>query len=184
MNNHIVYVGYLDGTCVYVGEGKPNRYKHLNSGVSHVYEANAAHHRGKYIDTKVVHSGLTKQESLGVEGKLIIELKPLWNKTNNFNSGISFSSIVETEIIRVFGKNKMESKQKKSQIEALRYIGSLLDSSGTSRFSCQQTMSVLGDPRVGHSFCDPKQWLESKEIFDFIKIKSGVWEAKLKCVQE
>ena len=62
-NDHIVYAAFdSKGNCLYVGEGKPDRYKHITSGVSHVYEANKWHFSGKHISVSVIYSGLTKEK--------------------------------------------------------------------------------------------------------------------------
>jgi hypothetical protein len=54
-----VYIGRIDGVIKYIGSGRKGRHKHLNSGVSNVYEANKAHFSGgkmvvdvSYFDTK------------------------------------------------------------------------------------------------------------------------------------
>ena len=41
-NYQIYYVVY-EGIVVYIGCGKRGRYKHCNSGISHVYELNQIH---------------------------------------------------------------------------------------------------------------------------------------------
>ena len=62
-NNHIVYAAFdSKGNCLYVGEGKPDRYKHITSGVSHVYEANKWHFANKQVVVKILHEGLTKEQ--------------------------------------------------------------------------------------------------------------------------
>lgn len=85
-NNHIVYIGRLGGEVVYVGEGVEDRYLHLNSGVSHVYEANRAHFEDKTIDVEIYRESLTKEYAMGVEKELIVELQPLWNRTHTDKS--------------------------------------------------------------------------------------------------
>lgn len=61
-NNYLVYAGYYQGDCVYVGEGVEGRELHLNSGVSHIYEANRLHFKGESVDVKVIYSSVTKDD--------------------------------------------------------------------------------------------------------------------------
>lgn len=77
----IVYQGILDGVVVYVGMGSEDRHLHLNSGVSHLYEANRAHFSGQDIVVEVIQSGLTKEKALQLEKSLIKEKQPGWNST-------------------------------------------------------------------------------------------------------
>lgn len=179
MGNNIVYAGYYDDTCVYVGEGKPDRYLHLNSGVSHVYEANYYHHTGKYIEVRVLAKDLSKEEALALESNLILELRPLWNKASHFGKG-DITKLVEDKIVNVFGKEKLQWKSKIKQLEALRQFSKLLDIRGTTRVSSQQTKALLGCPRVMNRLLDPNDWEESKRIFNVFKIKSGLWEIQFK----
>lgn len=80
-NNHIAYAAFdSEGNCLYVGEGKPDRYKHITSGVSHVYEANRWHFAGKKVIVKILYEGLTKDEAVSKEKEQIDKLKPAWNK--------------------------------------------------------------------------------------------------------
>lgn len=80
-NNHIVYAAFdVDGNCLYVGEGKPDRYKHITSGTSHVYEANRWHFKGKKVIVNILHEGLSKAEATRLEKVEIDKLKPAWNR--------------------------------------------------------------------------------------------------------
>ena len=178
MSNHIVYAGYYEGTCVYVGEGKPDRYKHLTSGVSHVYEANYYHHTGKVVDVKVLMSELTKDEAILRESELITTLKPLWNKACYFGSA-SIVDRVESKIKEVFGKERLHWKSKAKQLNTLRQVAGLLDQNGVTRISSQQTQALIGCPRIINRFLDPNEWEESKLIFTTTKLRSGLWEVKL-----
>lgn len=82
-NNHIVYAAFdSKGNCLYVGEGKPDRYKHITSGVSHVYEANKWHFKKKFIRVDILYSGLTKEEAVTLEKEMIRKLHPAWNKSD------------------------------------------------------------------------------------------------------
>lgn len=178
MSNHIVYAGYYEGTCVYVGEGKPDRYKHLTSGVSHVYEANYYHHTGRVVEVKVLMSGLSKEDSVRFEKELILTLKPLWNKAAHFSVGGSIKKKAEDKLLSVFGR-KVHLKSKQRQIAALRQIIQLLDNTGVTRVSAQQTTALLGCPKIMHSIVDPTEWEESNRIFSVVKLKTGLWEVKL-----
>ena len=179
MDNHIVYAGYYEGTCVYVGEGKPDRYKHLTSGVSHVYEANYYHHTGRVVEVKVLKFGLSKEDSVRFEKELILTLKPLWNRAAQFSvGGGSIKKKAEDKLLSVFGR-KVHLKSKQRQIEVLRQIIQLLDSTGVTRVSAQQTTALLGCPKVMHSIVDPTEWEESNRIFSVVKLKTGLWEVKL-----
>ena len=80
MRDFIVYIGYLGDVCVYVGQGNPSRHLHLNSGISHVYQANQSHFDGKIINVTVLHSGLSQKDSIDLEKECISKYKPLWNK--------------------------------------------------------------------------------------------------------
>lgn len=79
-NNHIVYVARYNGKVMYVGEGRPERYKHITSGVSQCYEANKHHFEGKPLKVDIVERGLTKEQGRKRERELIDELMPEWNK--------------------------------------------------------------------------------------------------------
>lgn len=62
----VVYAAYINGEIVYVGQGKQGREKHCTSGVSHVYELNAAHFNGETIEVNKIHmwSCITKLKSI------------------------------------------------------------------------------------------------------------------------
>lgn len=75
---HEVYIGHYEGEVVYVGEGVQGRHKHLNSGVSNVYEANRIHFLGGWIDTEVIPVE-SKEEARTLELTLINEYHPRWN---------------------------------------------------------------------------------------------------------
>lgn len=80
-NNYIVYVARgAEGECLYVGEGLPERWKHIISGTSHVYLANKHHFEGGFINVEVVRDDLSKDEARKLEAELIETLDPAWNK--------------------------------------------------------------------------------------------------------
>ena len=76
-NNHIVYMAMYRDTCMYIGSGKPDRHKHINSGISHCYQANKHHFRGEVCDIEIPYKGLSKEDSLRIEKELISEIKPI-----------------------------------------------------------------------------------------------------------
>lgn len=75
---HEVYIGRVDGQVVYVGEGRVGRHKHLNSGVSNVYQANQQHFLGRTIETEVILVD-EKEKADALETKLIEKYAPPWN---------------------------------------------------------------------------------------------------------
>lgn len=76
-----VYKGSINGVVMYVGMGSLDRMLHLNSGTSHVYEANKAHFNGVTVDVYKVKDGLTRTEALTFERQLIEDEQPQWNLT-------------------------------------------------------------------------------------------------------
>jgi len=82
LTDHIVYeVQDADGTVRYFGEGKSDRWKHVNSGVSHNRKINEHFFTRGEMTVKVVLEGLTKSESLSIERLLIRNAhgQNLWN---------------------------------------------------------------------------------------------------------
>ena len=97
--NKIVYVGFIKGQVIYVGYGTSGREKHLNNGISHVYNANKYHFNGGWVDVQIVKEGLNKEQALELEELLIDELKPVWNE-NKGGQAFSESSKIKAEIKR------------------------------------------------------------------------------------
>lgn len=82
LTDHIVYeVQDADGTIRYIGEGKSDRWKHVNSGVSHNRKINQHFFTRGEMTVKVVLEGLTKSEALSIERLLIRSAHGhnLWN---------------------------------------------------------------------------------------------------------
>ncbi|WP_439570180.1 hypothetical protein [Roseovarius mucosus] len=82
LTDHIVYeVQDADGTIRYIGEGKSDRWKHVNSGVSHNRKINEHFFTRGEMTVKVVLEGLTKSEALSIERLLIrgAHGQNLWN---------------------------------------------------------------------------------------------------------
>jgi hypothetical protein len=82
LTDHIVYkVQDVDGKIRYFGEGKSDRWKHVNSGTSHNRKINEHFFTRGEMTVTVVFEGLTKSEALSIE-KLLIRsghLQELWN---------------------------------------------------------------------------------------------------------
>lgn len=85
MSKNIIYFCFIDNDLTYIGRGQDGREFHLNTGMSHVYEANRAHFEGKEFK---IHKFLcsSKEESIKLEKDLIRSLNPLWNKQYNANN--------------------------------------------------------------------------------------------------
>ena len=82
LTDHIVYeVRDLDGEIRYFGEGKSDRWKHVNSGVSHNRKINEHFFIRGEMTVDVIFNGLTKSEALSIERLLIRRSRKqaLWN---------------------------------------------------------------------------------------------------------
>ena len=95
-------------TCMYIGSGKPERYKHINSGISHCYQANKHHFRGEVCDIEITHTDLSKEESLNIEKDMIEKLNPVWNCLGGNNPR---ASLFKEDILKLFGHRQKISKQ-------------------------------------------------------------------------
>lgn len=72
LTDHIVYqVKDADGQVRYIGEGKSDRWKHVNSGVSHNFKINEHRFVRGEMDVSVLYEGLTKTEALSIEKALL-----------------------------------------------------------------------------------------------------------------
>jgi hypothetical protein len=72
LKDHIVYlVKDADGQVRYIGEGKSDRWKHVNSGVSHNFKINEHRFIRGEMDVVVLYQGLTKTEALSIEKALL-----------------------------------------------------------------------------------------------------------------
>ena len=78
MNTFIVYAAYDEETdeCLYIGSGNEERYRHITSGISHVYEANRYHFQGRVPKVVIEHSQLSQEESFKLEKEMIIDKEP------------------------------------------------------------------------------------------------------------
>ena len=81
---YIVYEVRLKGRAVYIGSGLPGREKHTlgassNAKLNELYVLNK-----EDMETVVLRTGLTKQESLDLEKEYIIASDPLCNTQHVF----------------------------------------------------------------------------------------------------
>ena len=82
LTDHIVYqVKDAEGKLRYIGEGKLERWKHVNSGASHNVKINEHFFTKGPMDIEIIHEGLTKPEALSIERLLLSKYagKGLWN---------------------------------------------------------------------------------------------------------
>ena len=77
-NQFEVYIARYEGRVMYVGEGRKGRNQHINSGISHLYDANKYYFDGKILDVEVIPVE-SKKKAEQIERELIKEHKPLWN---------------------------------------------------------------------------------------------------------
>jgi hypothetical protein len=102
---YYVYVGWLGDKIMYIGKGKNDRDLHLNSGCSHVYEANRLHFLGGRLDVERIAENLEELDAFELETHLVHEAKPAWNKQAVGNS--HKKSTATSEYLGVsFYKNK------------------------------------------------------------------------------
>ena len=135
-NSHIVYAAFdVKGNCLYVGEGKPDRYKHITSGVSHVYEANKWHFKNKFIDVKILHSGLSKESAMSVECEEINRLKPIWNKVEASQTYLNKMKKFVTEKIKDFSKTQTSTSSVRIDLytKLAKDLCSVLNSNGETK---------------------------------------------------
>lgn len=82
LTDHIVYCAKdADGRLRYVGEGKRDRWKHVNSGVSHNFKINEHRFTKGEMEVTVLYEGLTKTEALSIEKAMLSKHSGagLWN---------------------------------------------------------------------------------------------------------
>ena len=80
--DYIVYcVKDKDGLIRYFGEGKKNRPKHVNSGISHNYKINEHFFLRGLMSVEIIKENLSKQEALALESLFIKSYREnqLWN---------------------------------------------------------------------------------------------------------
>ena len=83
ITNKIVYRGYdQNGHLRHIGEGKPNRHLHVNSGASHNVKINEHFFLYGEMKIEIIKEGLSKVEALAFEKMLLNQASGmgLWNK--------------------------------------------------------------------------------------------------------
>lgn len=104
MHTHIIYYVTHNDTIIYIGSGLPNRYKHTESGVSHVYELNRLHFtEPSNVSTFILKGYSSQEKALEEEQKLILEFKPKCNNQWLDDSSERFS-ISSKEILKYKGE--------------------------------------------------------------------------------
>lgn len=82
LTDHIVYCAKdAEGQLRYVGEGKRDRWKHVNSGVSHNFKINEHRFTKGVMEVTILYEGLTKTEALSIEKAILCKNSGagLWN---------------------------------------------------------------------------------------------------------
>lgn len=74
MNNHYVYVCYVNNVAKYVGMGKGSRFKHCTSGKSSCAQLNRDFFNEDKMSTVIVEEGLTRDDALLRESFIISEI--------------------------------------------------------------------------------------------------------------
>lgn len=84
-DNYIVYLVYdADGRLRYVGEGRPERPAHVNSGASHNSKINEHFFTRGPMKIRLLHQGLTKDYAKAIESYYIQKFREqLWNIAEN-----------------------------------------------------------------------------------------------------
>lgn len=83
MDFNVYVVTNYAGECLYIGSGVSDRYRHVTSGTSHVYELNQIHFSYVPVNVAIVRDFKTKEDALAYEKELIIEKSPKFNKVHN-----------------------------------------------------------------------------------------------------
>lgn len=97
-DKYVVYFGFVDNELVYIGRGKEGRECHLNTGISHVYEANKLHFDGGSVDiTKVYVKDY--DESVNIERVLTKAFNPSWNKQHTGNDKFVYRKEGNVEVV-------------------------------------------------------------------------------------
>lgn len=153
----VVYIGRVDGEIVYVGEGKFGRELHLNSGTSHLYEANKAHFKGKVIDIEIAAKDVTKLEAVSLEKGLITKYNPKWN------TALTYKSELRLRIRRMLSKLDTSGS---SRLSILKAGVNSIDDNGVFTFSSSD-VRLLGNPFDGFYKSFKKK--EVDPMFEYIE---------------
>lgn len=90
---YYIYTATLDGVIVYVGKGQGNRYKHLQSGRSHVYKANESHFLKVEFQVDILEVFNNAEDAKKNEMALIYQLKPSWNEVGVSSGGYKYIGV-------------------------------------------------------------------------------------------
>lgn len=155
--NYIVYIAYYKGDPMYIGQGVPDRYKHITSGVSHCYEANKHYFFIGGLDVKIFRKGLTREASIKLEDKLITKLKPQWNRRNRTLERTTQINKDIKKIFKVYVKNP--SGVVKRQIKFIKIIATNLNI---------KSLDCTIDPKLIYALMDDSRGIFSRLVSEDI----------------
>lgn len=179
-NNHIVYAAFdTDGICLYVGEGKEDRWQHIVSGTSHVYEANKWHFLGRKVEVKILANSLLKQDAERIEKDKILELRPAWNKAE-YGSIIPmnmalFATKRFKEICKTIGGRWSANQDR--DIRLVKDLCKVLNNNGETTLAKGQKWYSVEVPHgfMSHLATDGDKYYKAfKEVFKVTKIPNSV----------
>jgi hypothetical protein len=105
LTDHVVYsVTDHAGDVRYIGEGKRERPKHVNSGASHNWKINEHYFTKGEMTVEILHDGLTKSEALAIE-QMLIKNRPgtgLWNVRDYEPFSVDFERSISLQEIQDF----------------------------------------------------------------------------------
>lgn len=106
LTDHIVYsVKDYNGQIRYFGEGKRDRWQHVNSGASHNRKINEHYFTKGQMNVEILQEGLTKSEALSIEKFLIRQNSntELWNIRDYEPFNYEFEkAMTDQEILKFF----------------------------------------------------------------------------------
>lgn len=183
-NDYIVYAAFdKEGNCLYVGEGKPERYKHITSGVSHVYEANKWHFGNRYISVEILHKGLTKKKAVELEKVEIANRKPAWNKAeHNTMALMNMCKYVSKEVREFIKYNHRYVNSKQKYTTIAKDICKIMNSNGETTITQGQDWCSINLPTgfMSHLAADgDKYYPVLKAVFEVSKV-GNVYHVKLR----
>lgn len=185
-NNHIVYAAFdMDGVCLYVGEGQPDRWKHIISGTSHVYEANKWHFLGRKIDVKILAKNLKKNDAVSLEKEKILELKPAWNKAEHGSMVPMNMALYATKLFKSTIKNMKgyRSVNKERDLQLVKDLCKVLNNRGETVLTKGQKWFSVEVPVgfMSHLAQEgDKYYAAFKKVFEITKVEnSTAYKVKL-----
>jgi len=182
-NNHIVYAAFdTNGNCMYVGEGKPDRYKHITSGVSHVYEANKWHFARRKLRVDILAEGLTKAEAMKLEQKKIEELTPAWNKAEHATMTLLSMCNFVTKEIKKFVKNTRYENSANKHIQIAKDMCKLMNNDGNTTITRGQSWCSIKLPSgfMAHLAAENYEYYPVLRSVFTVNSKNGVYHIQLK----